>query len=364
MLKQKKAKEQCPHAAGQELETPAKPEHLGPLNDTPFNPFTPQHHSPADKPRDFTFSKVDKSAAKENEGPEKEQPAGVPHFGGQKEEAKLVVPKCKLWSLSDFEIGRPLGRGKFGHVYLAREKSSKYIVALKIMFKKQLLASQIEHQLRREIEIQSHLRHPNVLRMFGFFWDDKRIYLILEYAPGGELFKELRHQPKGRFEEPLASNYIKQMANALLYLHSKHVIHRDIKPENLLNSLGTIKIADFGWSIHAPTARRKTLCGTLDYLPPEMVDHKEHDDRVDVWCLGVLCYEFCTGRPPFETDTHKGTYDRIRKVLPKSLIVAIDRPEVPAISFGRGEGPDRPAAGLRACQASQTSRDSHPSLDR
>ena len=98
------------------------------------------------------------------------------------------------------------------------------------------------------------------------------------------------------------------MAEALIYLHSKHVIHRDIKPENLLNSSvkisnfgytfqGTIKIADFGWSIHAPTTRRQTLCGTLDYLPPEMVEGVAHDYRVDIWSLGVLCYEFCCGKP-------------------------------------------------------------------
>ena len=218
------------------------------------------------------------------------------------------------WSINDFEIGRPLGRGKFGHVYLAREKKSKYIIALKLVFKKQLLTSHVEHQLRREIEIQTHLRHPNILRMFGFFWDSKKIYLILEYAPGGELFKELRNQKDHRYDEKLASNYIAQMTNALEYLHSKHVIHRDIKPENLLNSLGTIKIGDFGWSIHAPNKRRQTMCGTLDYLPPEMVCGRNHDYRVDIWSLGVLTYEFTTGRPPFETHTNQETYRRIKAV--------------------------------------------------
>lgn len=292
-----------------DVQTPSREQKKAAMNDTPFNPLT------ADEPtdsrmRDFTFSKPVLSV-KENNPPNLFEDAK----GNVRTGTVLGRPEVRRWSIADFEIGRPLGRGKFGHVYLAREKKSKYIVALKIMFKKQLLASQIEHQLRREIEIQAHLRHRNVLRMFGFFWDEKRIYLILEYAPGGELFKELRNQSKGYFAEPLAANYIHQMANALLYLHSKHIIHRDIKPENLLNSLGTIKIADFGWSIHAPSARRKTLCGTLDYLPPEMVDRKDHDDRVDVWCLGVLCYEFCTGRPPFETRTHKETYERIRNVL-------------------------------------------------
>ena len=85
-----------------------------------------------------------------------------------------------------------MGRGKFGHVYLAREKRSKFIVALKILYKKQLISSKVEHQLRREIEIQSHLRHENVCRLYGFFWDEKKIYLILEYATEGEVYKELK----------------------------------------------------------------------------------------------------------------------------------------------------------------------------
>lgn len=135
------------------------------------------------------------------------------------------------------------------------------------------------------------------------------------------------------------------------YCHSKHVIHRDIKPENLLLGLkGNLKIADFGWAVHAPSsryrchirqrlednlsrialccvpvswcllipryvgARRKTLCGTLDYLPPEMIEGKEHDSKVDLWSLGVLCYEFLVGTPPFEAEGHHDTYRRISKV--------------------------------------------------
>ena len=86
----------------------------------------------------------------------------------------------------------PLGKGKFGNVYLAREKKSKYIVALKVMFKSQLIKNNVQHQLRREIEIQAHLRHPNILRLYGYFYDDTRVYLILEFAPRGELYKQLR----------------------------------------------------------------------------------------------------------------------------------------------------------------------------
>ena len=99
------------------------------------------------------------------------------------------------WKLADFDIGRPLGKGKFGNVYLAREKASKYIVALKVLFKSQLQKAQVEHQLRREIEIQSHLRHNNILRLFGYFYDESRVYLILEYAPKGEMYKFMQVNP-------------------------------------------------------------------------------------------------------------------------------------------------------------------------
>eukprot|EP01017_Pseudomicrothorax_dubius_P038926 TRINITY_DN5912_c0_g3_i4.p1 TRINITY_DN5912_c0_g3~~TRINITY_DN5912_c0_g3_i4.p1 ORF type:complete len:351 (+),score=66.65 TRINITY_DN5912_c0_g3_i4:125-1177(+) len=142
----------------------------------------------------------------------------------------------KEWKLDDFELGKQLGRGKFGQVFLARERESKFVVALKILSKAELKRHKVEHQVRREIEIQSHLDHPNVLRMYGFFWDVRSIYLILEYAPGGELFGELQRLPLKRFDEHTAAVYLKQMAEALSYLHSKGVIHRDIKPENLLNS--------------------------------------------------------------------------------------------------------------------------------
>jgi len=218
------------------------------------------------------------------------------------------------WTLSDFEIGRPLGKGKFGNVYLAREKKSKYIVALKVLFKSQLQKANVEHQLRREIEIQSHLRHHHVLRLFGYFYDESRVYLILEYAPKGEMYKSLQKSPNGRFDEPRSSKYIRQLTEALIYCHSKKVIHRDIKPENLLLDIqGDLKIADFGWSVHAPSSRRGTMCGTLDYIPPEMIHGESHDKNVDLWSLGILCYEFLVGSPPFESTDQNTTYRKIIK---------------------------------------------------
>lgn len=225
----------------------------------------------------------------------------------------------KKWVLTDFDIGRPLGKGKFGNVYLAREKKSKFIIAMKVLFKEQMQKQGagdqfMLHQVQREIEIQTHLRHPNILRMYGYFHDEKRVYLILEYAPKGELYKELNAQPNKRFDEVRTATYMSQLADALKYCHSKKVIHRDIKPENLLLGVkGELKMADFGWSVHAPSSRRETLCGTLDYLPPEMVMGKTYNHTVDLWSVGVLCYECLVGSPPFLAPTYEETYQRIKK---------------------------------------------------
>ncbi len=220
----------------------------------------------------------------------------------------------KKFHLSMFEIGKPLGKGKFGRVYLAKERSSNFICALKVLHKSELQHGGIERQVRREIEIQSNLAHPNVLRLYGHFHDAKRIFLILEFAGKGELYKHLRKDQ--RFPEWKAAMYIAQMASALKYLHKKHVIHRDIKPENILVGIhGEIKLSDFGWSAHAPNNRRKTMCGTLDYLPPEMIKPSSgsggyYSEKIDLWSLGVLTYEFLVGEAPFE-DTQVMTQRRI-----------------------------------------------------
>ncbi|CAK9303905.1 unnamed protein product [Gordionus sp. m RMFG-2023] len=220
----------------------------------------------------------------------------------------------KKWCVNDFEVGRPLGRGKFGNVYLAREKQTKFIVALKVLFKNSLAEANIEHQVRREIEIQSHLRHPNILKLYGYFYDSSKVYLILEHAPQGELYKKLKECK--RFEKTISANYVYQIADALKYCHAKNVIHRDIKPENLLLGMnGDIKLADFGWSVHAPDSKRATLCGTIDYLSPEMILSLPHDSAVDLWCLGVLCYEFLAGNPPFYSTKVNDTYAKITRVL-------------------------------------------------
>jgi aurora kinase, other len=199
-------------------------------------------------------------------------------------------------------------------VYVARERRTRQVVALKVLFKKQLKEEGVECQLRREIEIQTRLRHPNILRLFAYFHDQTRVFLVLEFAQGGQLYDLLKAQPHKRFGEAVTARFVRQLADALHFCHSKHVIHRDIKPENLLvDAGGELKLADFGWSVHS-RSRRATLCGTLDYLPPEMVKRQTYDPHVDNWSLGVLAYELLYGSPPFEHPDRFETYNRISRV--------------------------------------------------
>ena len=124
-------------------------------------------------------------------------------------------------------------------MYLARELRSKFIVAIKVIQKSELERCGIEKQIRSEIEIQSHLKHKNVLRMYGYFWDKKRVYMILEYSPKGEIYKDLLKRK--RFSERRAASYISRIAAAIDYCHYKGVIHRDIKPENILLGYDVIR---------------------------------------------------------------------------------------------------------------------------
>lgn len=225
--------------------------------------------------------------------------------------------QSRQWKLTDFEIGKRLGKGKFGKVYCVREKRSGFICALKVMSKQEILSYHIEKQIIREIEIQANILHENCLALYGWFQDDQNVYLVVEYAAYGELYRTLTKLK--RLSDPLASYYIYQVARALKHLHSKHLVHRDLKPENILIHLNQrIKLADFGWSAYigntSGSTRRTTMCGTLDYLPPEMVEARQHDERVDVWALGVLLYELLVGHPPFEEKHAGDTYKRIARV--------------------------------------------------
>jgi len=167
------------------------------------------------------------------------------------------------------------------------------------------------HQLHREIALQGTLVQDNIIRLFGFFFDSKRVYLILEYAPMGEIYEKLKSAKK--FDEKQAATFVREVAKALDHCHKNGVIHRDVKPENLLIGYNDkTKLADFGNACATNSSRRNTLCGTLDYLAPEMVKNETYDHNVDVWALGVMTYEFIVGHPPFEAANPPLTFDRIR----------------------------------------------------
>ncbi|CAG9760646.1 unnamed protein product [Ceutorhynchus assimilis] len=215
------------------------------------------------------------------------------------------------WSLDDFELGKRLGRGAFGRVFLARERRSGYLVAVKTLLKKDVVEEGSERDILHEIEIHSHLKHPNIIQMLCWFHDSHRIYIVSDYAGQGAVSQHLKDA--GRFDDQRSAKYIYQVAAALEYCHDNHVIHRDIKPENLLlDVVGDVKVADFGASKHSPSLTANSFRGTVDYIPPEMVEVKEYTYLVDNWCLGILCYEFLHGYPPFEADTSAETFSRIR----------------------------------------------------
>ena len=213
----------------------------------------------------------------------------------------------KKWSLDDFVIGKKLGAGQFGTLHLAKTKKEGFIVAIKAMKKD----NAAETRFKAEIMIQSHLRHPNILQVYEYFYDDYTVYTVLECAPYGDLSKKLRLEE--RFTEAVAAGYMYQVCDALGYCHELGIIHRDIKPQNLLLGQGhNLKIADFGCAVMAKSGHRKNACGTMDYIPPEMCLKKPYDPTpVDLWMAGVLCFEFLAGKPPFAHESTRQTRQRI-----------------------------------------------------
>ena len=232
------------------------------------------------------------------------------------------------WCLDDFSIGKALGKGKFGKVYLAVDKHSKAQVALKVLFKSQMTSSLSKLLLRREVEIQSRLRHDRILSLHGYFHDSTHVYLILQQATLGEVYKQMC-SCGGKFDIDTAMAYIVDVSEALVYLGERHIMHRDIKPENLLRgSDGRAKLSDFGWSVHAvgKERTRTTLCGTPEYVAPEMLEGKGYRHEVDWWSLGVLGYEFIKGKSPFYTmqaegeDLNESIFEKVKNFDQATLL--------------------------------------------
>ncbi len=216
----------------------------------------------------------------------------------------------ELWNINDFELGKRLGKGRFGNVMLARRKDNRLVCALKILFKKQLMGCKIDYQ--NEIEIHSSLQHPNILRFYNSFDDDDRVYLVLEYAKQGDLYSKLKQEK--HFTEALASKYIHDITIGIQYLHNEHIIHMDIKPENLLlTEQNIVKIGDFGWSVRFMDIndKKSRVCGTPYYLAPEMLLNHSYDWRISIWQIGILMYEFLFGKPPYDDKHDDKIYDKI-----------------------------------------------------
>ncbi|KAH0829137.1 kinase-like protein [Lanmaoa asiatica] len=190
------------------------------------------------------------------------------------------------YKLADFIIQRTLGTGSFGRVHLVRSKHNLRFYAIKVLSKDKIVKTK-----------QEAIQHPFIINLWGAFQDDSNLYMVMDYVPGGELFTLLRRS--NRFPDPVAKFYAAEVALALRHLHSLDIIYRDLKPENiLLNHDGHIKIADFGFSKRCSSVTW-TLCGTPDYLAPEIVGQQRYNKSVDWYALGVLIFEMLSGLPPY-----------------------------------------------------------------
>lgn len=216
-------------------------------------------------------------------------------------------------SANDFEMGRILGTGSFGRVALAKHKPTNTVVAIKSLLKSHIIKNQQVSHVQSEREVLAAIDHPFVVRMHANFQDEHCCRFVMEYIAGGEFFSHLRS--RGQLPEDAARFYAAQVLLVFEYLHSKDIIYRDLKPENmLLDSEGYLKLADFGFAKVLPGGKRTyTLCGTCDYLAPEVILSKGHGRAVDWWELGILMYEMLAGYPPFCDTDAMGTYQRILK---------------------------------------------------
>ncbi|KAI8085001.1 camp-dependent protein kinase 2 [Halteromyces radiatus] len=215
-------------------------------------------------------------------------------------------PKLKL---ADFHILRTLGTGSFGRVHLVQSRVNVRYYAIKVLKKTEVVRlKQVEHT-NNEKHILESVAHPFLVNMWGTFQDSINLYMVMDYVPGGELFSILRRSQ--RFPDHVAKFYAAEVVLAIEYLHSKDIIYRDLKPENLLlDAQGHIKITDFGFAKHVPDITW-TLCGTPDYLAPEVIQSRGYGKAVDWWSLGILIFEMLAGHPPFFDDDHLKLYEKI-----------------------------------------------------
>jgi len=216
----------------------------------------------------------------------------------------------------DFEKLQLLGKGGYGSVYLVRKISNpnaNNLYAMKVLKKAKIVCSDKDTaHIKSERNILGQIRHPFIVRLHYAFQTRGKLYLVLEFIQGGELFMMLERE--GILEETKSKLYLAQITLALGYLHQLGIIFRDLKPENiLLGADGYIKLIDFGLCKERVKngTRTYTYCGTIEYMAPEVITKQGHDQSADWWSLGALMFDMLTGSPPFSADTKRETHDLI-----------------------------------------------------
>ncbi|XP_076236304.1 polo like kinase SAK [Calliopsis andreniformis] len=216
--------------------------------------------------------------------------------------------------IEDYEVLNLLGKGGFASVYRAKCLRSGIEVAIKMIDKKLMQAAGMVGRVRQEVAIHSRLKHPAVLELYTFFEDANYVYLVLELCHNGELQRFLKLQGSRALPEEHASRIIRQVVQGLLYLHSHQILHRDMSLSNLLLTRDMqVKIADFGLAtqLTRPDEKHLTMCGTPNYISPEIATRSSHGLEADVWSLGCMLYTLLVGKPPFDTDAVKSTLTRV-----------------------------------------------------
>lgn len=215
-------------------------------------------------------------------------------------------------SQDDFNILKVIGKGSFGKVLLVSKKDTGQPYAMKVLKKEALVKrNQVQHT-KAERRILRTCNSPFIVRMHFAFQSAEKLYLVLDYLPGGELFFHLKQER--RFEEERVRLYAAELVLALQHLHDKDIVYRDLKPENvLLDEEGHVCLTDFGLSKEAVATggRTKTFCGTPEYIAPEILQGLGHGKPVDWWSLGTLVYEMLVGLPPFYSTDVKTMYEKI-----------------------------------------------------